>query len=108
MTFEESYRLIKSKFIEKDLSKIDEDFSAIVHITGKDGGFIYISYIKGVKTIEPVKHDSANLFVSLSDETFSQLVKKQLDPFKAFTTGKVKAKGNVFLALSLYKKYKRV
>lgn len=56
------------------------------------------------KIIEPVKHDKANLFVTLSDETFEQLVQKKTDPFRAFTTGKIKAKGNIFLAMSIYKK----
>ena len=104
MKFEESYAIIKNKFEYKDLSKVDKDFSAVVNITGKNAGYVYVAYIKGKKIIEPVKHDKANLFVTQSDETFEQLVQKKTDPFKAFTTGKIKAKGNIFLAMSIYKK----
>lgn len=106
MQFKEIYEIVKQKFTEKDISMIDSDFSAIVHITGEDEGYIYASYIGGNKVIEPVKHNSANILVALSDETFEKLYNKELDPFKAFTTGKIKAKGNVFLAMSLFKKYK--
>lgn len=106
MTFKEIYQTVKTIFLQKDISKIDSDFSAIVHITGKEDGYIYIAYIGGEKIIEPVKHDSANIFVIMSDDTFEKVYKRQLDPFKAFTTGKIKAKGNVFLAMSLFKKLK--
>ena len=106
MKFEESYKSIKTKFDELDMSKLDKDFSAIICITGKDSGYVYAAYIGGKKIIEPIKHDSANIFVTMSDQTFEDLMYKRIEPFKAFTTGKVKAKGNVFLALSLYKKLK--
>lgn len=107
MKFEESYKLIKTKFDRMDTSKIDKDFSGVVCITGKDAGYVYLAYIGGRKMIEPVKHDKANIFVTMSDATFEDLINKKIEPFKAFTTGKVKAKGNVFLAISLYKKIKK-
>ena len=107
MKFQESYRLMKQKFETMDLSKVDKDFSSIICLTGNDPGYVYAAYIKGKKIIEPIKHDKANIFVTMSDQTFEDLIMKRIDPFKAFTTGKVKAKGNVFLALSLYKKIKK-
>ncbi len=108
MTFQRSYEILKEQFNAKDFSKIDTDFSVQVIITGKDGGNIYLAYINGQKIIEPIKHKTANMVVTLSDTTFDDLINKRLEPFKAFTTGKVKTKGNVFLALSLYKKYKKI
>ena len=107
MTFEESYQFIKTKFEYMDLSKVDKDFSAVLNITGKNAGYVYMSYIGGKKIIEPVKHDKASLFITMSDETFELLVQKKLEPFKAFTAGKIKAKGNIFLAMSIYKKIKK-
>ena len=107
MKFEESYALIKTKFDQLDMSKVDKDFSAIVSITGKDAGYIYAGYIGGKKIIQPVKHDKATLFVTMSDQTFEELIQKKTDPFKAFTSVKVKAKGNIFMAISLYKKLKK-
>jgi len=106
MKFEESYKLVKNKFETMDMSKVDKNFSAIICLTGNDGGYIYGAYIDGKKIIEPIKHDSANIFVTMSDQTFEDVMQKKIDPFKAFTTGKIKAKGNVFLAISLFKKLK--
>ena len=107
MLFQESYQLVKNKYERMDCSKIDNDFSAILCLTGVNAGYIYVAYIGGKKYIEPIKHDSANIFVTMSDETFEAIMNKQLEPFKAFTSGKIKAKGNVFLAMSIYKKLKK-
>lgn len=106
MKFNECYDIIDRKFQTFDLSKIDTNFSAIVCFTDDTKNYIYIAYVDGRKIIEPVKHDGANIVVSLSTDTFEKILNKSLDPFKAFTTGKIKAKGNVFLALSLFKKLK--
>ena len=67
---------------------------------------MFIAYINKQKILEPVKHDHTDIAVKVSLDTVEQLLNKQTDPFKAFTTGKIKAKGNIFLALSLYKKFK--
>lgn len=106
MKFEECYNMIKDVFESKDISAIDTDFTGLIHFPGDDGGYIFGSYINGKKFIEPVKHDKANILVTLSVDTFEKIIKRELDPFKAFTSGKIKASGNVFLALSLYKKIK--
>ena len=58
------------------------------------------------KILEKRKPEKADISVRMSLDTVEQLLNKQIDPFKAFTTGKVKAKGNIFLALNLYKKFK--
>ncbi len=106
MDFNESYELIKNKFLEADLSMIDRDFSAEFCFRDEVEHYVYAAYIGGQKIIEPVQHKGTDIAVILSTEVLEQLLNKQIDPFKAFTTGKVKAKGNIFLALSLYKKFK--
>ena len=107
MKFEECYAIIKEKFEKKDMSKVDKDFSGVLTITGDDPGCVYLAYVGGQKIIEPVKHDKASVFVSMSGQTFEDLLQKRIEPFKAFSTGKVKAKGNIFLAMSIYKKLKQ-
>lgn len=106
MKFQESYAIIKKRFEELDMSKVDKDFSGILCITGKDCGFVYASYISGEKFIEPKEHKSANIIVTVSDTTFEDILMKRVDIFKAFTTGQIKAKGNVFLAMSIYRQLK--
>lgn len=110
MTFKECYKIIKERFDTTDLSKVDNDFSGMICIENKkntsDSGYVYLSYINGEKHIEPVKHNKANIVVSMSSEMFESVYKGQTDVFRAFTTGQIKAKGNIFLALSIYKKLK--
>ncbi len=107
MKFEECYAIIKDKYEKLDMSKVDKDFSAVLSITGANAGHVFVSYIGGKKVIEPVKHDKASIFVTMSDVTFDDLIQKRVEPFKAFTSGRVKAKGNIFLAMSVYKKLKK-
>ena len=106
MTFDEAYSMVENKFKEADLSRIDKDFSAEFCLTDEQGHYAYAAYINGKKILEKKKPARADISVRMSLETVEQLLNKQIDPFKAFTTGKVKAKGNIFLALSLYKKFK--
>ncbi len=106
MTFDEAYSMVEAKFYEADLSRIDRDFAAEFCLTDKQEHYVYAAYIKGKKILEKRKPEKADISVRMSLETVEQLLNKQIDPFKAFTTGKVKAKGNIFLALNLYKKFK--
>lgn len=104
MDFDQCCDILKNTFCTLDFSDLGTDFSVIVYITGNDGGYVYIAFVDGEMIVEPVKHDSANLFISISKETFEEIYQQQLDPFKAFTTGQIKAKGNVSLAFSLFNK----
>jgi len=106
MTFEEGYKIIEGKVNEADLSKIDRNFSAEICFKDEQEHYIYAAYIDGKKILEKRKPAKADVSVKMSLQTLEMLLNKQLDPFKAFTTGKVKATGNIFLALNLYKKFK--
>ena len=106
MTFDEAYSMVEAKFYEADLSRIDRDFAAEFCLTDKQEHYVYAAYIKGKKILEKRKPEKADISVRMSLETVEQILNKQIDPFKAFTNGKVKAKGNIFLALNLYKKFK--
>ena len=110
MTFKECYDIVESRFNTTDLSNVDTDFSCMLCIENKqnssESGYIYFAYINGEKHIEPVKHNKANIVVTVSNNTFESICKGQIDPFKAFASGQIKAKGNIFLALSIYKKLK--
>ncbi|MDD6490369.1 MAG: SCP2 sterol-binding domain-containing protein [Clostridia bacterium] len=106
MDFDQCFDILKNDFCSLDFSDVGTDFSVIIYITGNHGGYIYIASVDDEMIIEPVKHESANLFISIPKETFEEIYQQQLDPFKAFTTGKIKAKGNVALAFSLFNKLK--
>ena len=106
MNFNESYKYMENLIMSQDFSNISKDFTAMLYLTGEESGYIYMSYINGVKKIEPVKHDSANIYITMSLEVFEKLVNGQSDVLRAFTTGKIQAKGNVILALAIYNSFK--
>ena len=105
MNFNESYYYMENLIMSQDFSGISKDFTAMLYLTGKESGYIYISYINGIKKIEPVKHDSANIYLTMTLDVFEQLINGQLDVLRAFTTGKIQAKGNVILALAIYNSF---
>ncbi len=102
MNFNQSYDFVKNVFFARDLSALKKDFSLMICLTGEDGGNIYLSYIDGVKYIEPEKNRTANITLTMSMETFSGICSGTIDGLKAFTTGQIQAKGNVVLAISIY------
>ena len=105
MNFNESYYYMENLIMSQDFSGISKDFTAMLYLTGKESGYIYISYINGIKKIEPIKHDSANIYLTMTLDVFEQLINGQLDVLRAFTTGKIQAKGNVILALAIYNSF---
>lgn len=102
MTFDQSYSVIKDKFMSMDLSRVGKDFSALIDFTDCPHCFIYLAYIDGCKIIEPVKTHKADITVSITNALFEDILKGRVDPVQAFTTGQVQARGNVMLAMSLY------
>lgn len=110
MNFKECYEVVKTRFNQTDFSKVDTDFSGMIYLENtqepSDSGYIYLAYIKGEKHIEPIKHDKANIVVTISTNTFESICNGKIGAFKAFSSGQIKAKGNIFLALSIYKKLK--
>lgn len=106
MTYNECYLYLEKMFISTDFSSIGKDFTSLIYITDPGGGYINMSYIGGQKSISPVKTDSCNIFMKMSADVFSQMVSGNLDPLKAFTTGKIQAKGNILLAMAIYNSFK--
>lgn len=106
MDFSEQYKVIENRFMENDTAAINKNYTAQFHITGKDGGDIFFSYMNGKKFIEPVKHNRADIDITMSCDTFDEFMSGRLDGFRAFTTGKIKASGNVMLALAIYNSFR--
>lgn len=106
MDFQQCYQYIGTVFYEHDFSDIGKNFSALITIKSKESNYIFLSYIDGQKYMTPKCHKSANIFLTMSIETFEEIVNGSLDSFKAFTTGKIQAKGNVVLAMSIYNSFK--
>ncbi len=106
MKFGDCYKYMEKLISSQDFSDIDKDFTAMLYLTGEDKGYIYMSYINGVKTIEPIRHNSANIYLTMTINTFEKIINGQMDILRAFTTGQIQAKGNVVLALAIYNSFK--
>ena len=106
MDFQQCYQYIGNVFYEHDFSDIGKNFSALITLKGKEYNYIFLSYINGEKYMAPKCHKSASIYLSLSVDTFEAIANGKLDSFKAFTTGKIQAKGNVVLAMSIYNSFK--
>lgn len=106
MNFNDCYKYMERLVSTQDFSSIDKDFTAMLYLTGKDSGYIYLSYICGVKSIEPVKHNNANIYLTMSTDTFEKIATGQIDVLRAFTTKQIQAKGNAVLAMALFNSFK--
>ncbi len=102
MNFNDCYRYMENFIHSKDLSSVGKDFKALLFLTGRESGYIYVSYKSGVKFIEPARHNSVNIYITMSIANFEKMIKGELDVIRAFTTKQIQAKGNVVLALSIY------
>ena len=100
--FNTCYSVVQNVFFGCDISTIENDFTFMLKLTGAEEGTIFLSYIQGVKYIEPFVHADADIILTMSMETMEQILNGELDAFKAFTTGQLQAKGNVALAMSIY------
>ena len=107
MGVNDCYIYLDNLIATQDFSGIGKNFTAMLYLTGEESGYVYLSYTDGKKCLEAKKHDSANIFLSMSTDVFEQIVLGQTDVLRAFTTGKILAKGNVILALQIYNSFKQ-
>jgi len=71
------------------------------NITGNPGGVWTVDLKNGTGSVHKGEASHANCTITVSDEHFVQFAHGKLDPMSAFTSGKVKVKGNVMLATKL-------
>ena len=102
MKFEELIQNLKSLAAGKDVS--GRDFLAVqVNITGKNGGVFYVEVKDGKIAVEPYEYYDRNCAITINMDNFMKLMAGDLDPVKAFMTGKLKVEGDVGKALEFSK-----
>ncbi len=102
MNFSECAEKIERYFAACDLSLVEQDFSALLHLWGRDEGYVYLSCTGGRKEWDFHWHKEADILLDMKIADFAAIANHQIDPLKAFTSGKIQAQGNVSLALRLY------
>jgi len=77
-----------------------QDLNAIfqLDITGEDGGAWNIVIKDGACQINEGTHESPNVTLTMSAETWLGIVNRDLNGMQAFITGKLKASGDIMLA----------
>ena len=99
--------------VKEILEKFERDFDPAAaagadavlqyHISGDEGGDWSITVKEGTCNIEAGVHEAPTVTFKMSGKTWLGLVNKTVNPVVAFTTGRVRIKGDMALAQSVPK-----
>jgi len=67
-------------------------------ITGEGGGNWYVAVKDGACEVAEGTHDSPNVTLTMSGETWVGMVNKEVNGMQAFMSGQLKASGDIMLA----------
>lgn len=101
MTYAEFFSEMKGKFMEADVSNIQEHLAYQFNITGEAGGIFYIEVKEGKLHVEPYEYYDRDAMFTCSADTLRKLESGKLDPILAVTLQKLKVEGNIDKALRL-------
>lgn len=103
MTYAEFFSEMKGKFMEADVSNIQEHLAFQFNITGEAGGIFYIEIKNGELHVEPYEYYDRDAMFTCSADTLKKLETGKLDPILAVTLQKLKVEGNIDKALRFKK-----
>lgn len=101
MTYAELFSEIKGKFMEADVSNIDEHLAYQFNITGEGEGIFYAEVKDGKLSVEPYDYHNRHVIFTCSAKTLIEIANGTLDPVWAFTVHKLKVEGDFQKALRL-------
>lgn len=101
MTYAEFFAEVKGKFLEADISDVQEHLAFQFNIIGEGSGIFYVEAKEGKLYVEPYEyHDRDAMFIATAD-VFMKIAEGELDPIVAFTMQQLKVEGNIDKALKL-------
>lgn len=103
MNYQEAFATIREKIIDADVSSIKEKTAIQINLTGDAEGIFYIEIDDGKLAVEPYDYIDHDVVITISAPNFIKLIDGKLDPVLAYTTGKLKADGNLDKAMQLQK-----
>lgn len=101
MTYAEFFSEIKGKFMEADISGIQEHLAYQFNIMGDGEGIFYVEAKEGKIYVEPYEYFDRDAMFTCSADTLRKIAEGKLDPIWAVTTQKLKVEGNIDKALKL-------
>lgn len=101
MTYADFFAEIKGKFLEADISDVQEHLAFQFNIIGEGSGIFYVEAKDGKLLVEPYEYfDRDAMFIATAD-VFMKIAEGKLDPIVAFTMQQLKVEGNIDKALKL-------
>ena len=101
MKYADFFAEIKSRFMEADVSDIQEHLAYQFNITGEASGIFYVEVKDGKLHVEPYEYFDRDAMFTGSAETFMKIAEGKLDPVAAVGLLKLKVEGNIDKALKL-------
>ena len=99
MKYADFFAEIKSRFMEADVSDIQEHLAYQFNITGEASGIFYVEVKDGKLHVEPYEYFDRDAMFTGSAETFMKIAEGKLDPVAAVGLLKLKVEGNIDKAL---------
>ena len=99
MKYADFFAEIKSRFMEADVSDIQEHLAYQFNITGEASGIFYVEVKDGKLHVEPYEYFDRDAMFTGSAETFMKIAEGKLEPVAAVGLLKLKVEGNIDKAL---------
>lgn len=102
MTYAELFNEIKQKFIDTDVSDIQEHLAFQFNIADAEaGGAFYVEVKDGKLYVEPYEYYDRDAIFTCTPELLFRIADGEADPVAAFLEQKLKVEGNIEKALRL-------
>lgn len=99
MTYQEIVSEVKKLCAGAELKKYAKHLAVEVAITGEGEGVFYIEAKDCKINVEPYSYNDRDVRLTADAKNFIAIAKGELDPVKAFMTGKLKVDGSIDKAL---------
>lgn len=103
MEFEAYVNAFQKEFNNIDVQALPPFLAIQINITGEGAGSFYIEVKDSKLTIAPFAYQDRDVAITITQKNLDKLLHGKLDPVWAFTTGKLKAEGDLGKALELKK-----
>ena len=102
MKFEEAFKNLQERFINKDASNI-EDIAIQFNMTGKPAGVFCVRVRDGKLSIEPYEYIDHNIKITGTYKVFTEILDGKINPVSAFLIGRIKVTGDLSKAGTIEK-----